>query len=107
MQMMRRKKERIPKRKKPRNQKGKKGENRGKKIMVEKEEKPLKVLHKTVDWDSPTDICAKLLNLLGEAVPDRYEEVDLFDVDDQMMMWWYSHLVSSIWEPKRTSVLQK
>ncbi|XP_048447890.1 acidic leucine-rich nuclear phosphoprotein 32 family member A-like [Pyrus x bretschneideri] len=69
--------------------KGKKGENRGKKIMVEKEEEPLKVLHETVDWDSPTDICAKLLNLLGEAVPDRHQEVDLFDVDDDVVVFTF------------------
>ncbi|KAB2625987.1 hypothetical protein D8674_017647 [Pyrus ussuriensis x Pyrus communis] len=54
---------------------GNDGEDRGKAIELEETEEGLKLVHGTGDWDSPTNICVKLVKLLEEAVADRYEDV--------------------------------
>lgn len=55
---------------------GNDGEDRGKAIELEETEEGLKLVHGTGDWDSPTNICVKLVKLLEEAVADRYEDVN-------------------------------
>ncbi|CAN6677896.1 unnamed protein product [Malus baccata var. baccata] len=60
---------------------GNDGEDRGKAIVL---------VHGTGDWDSPTNICVKLVKLLEEAVVGRYKDIngsdDEYDVVVSLLM---------------------
>ncbi|XP_050130609.1 spore wall protein 2-like [Malus sylvestris] len=69
---------------------GNDGEDRGKAIELEEKEEGLKLVHGTGDWDSPKNICVKLVKLLEEAVAGRYKDIngsdDEYDVVVSLLM---------------------